>query len=213
MPNSDKNKIAINTYAKIAETYTNSYFNDLSDVPYLDHFIQFLPKGAKVLDVGSGPGQFSQYLQQQGLLVTGIDLSEKMIEIAQQKVPTVPFQNMDMRRLDFPNDSYDGLLVAYSLIHIPTVEVTSTLKGFFRVLKPGGYILFITQKGEADQIINEPFDPTQKMFVNFFTKERLRTILEQVEFEVVFQEEKPTVDANAMSETVIYTIARKSEGK
>lgn len=207
----DKNKIVEQTYEKIAQIYSDQYFQDLSDSPYIDLFLEKLSQGATVIDVGCGPGQFSQYLKQKGCDVTGVDLSEEMLEIAKQKVLGVEFRKMDMRRLDIPDESYEGLLVAYSLIHIPTVELRTTLKGFLRILKGGGHMLLITQKGDADQVVDEPFWEGRKMFFNFFTKERLREALELCDFEVVYQEEKPSQDPDSMSDTVIYTIVRKVE--
>lgn len=131
-----------------------------------------------------------------------------MLEIAKQKVPGVEFRKMDMRRLDIPDGSYDGLFVTYSLIHVSTIELRTTLKGFLRILKGGGHMLLISQKGDADQVVDEPFWEGRKMFFNFFTKERLREALELCDFEVVYQEEKPSQDSNSMSDTVIYTIVR-----
>ena len=203
------NNIAISTYEKIADLYTKQYFDDLTDAPYIDIFLNKLHLNSSILDVGSGPGQFSLYMQKKGYSVTGIDLSEKMVKIAQERVPDGNFQNMDMRKLRFEDGSFDGLLVAYSLIHIPTREVPGVLKGFSRVLKPKGYIMLITQKGEPDRVVDEPFLPTEKMFINFFTRERLTDLLVKTNFRIVYQEEAQTQDAESMSDRVIYTIAVK----
>jgi len=46
-------------------------------------------------------------------------------------------------------------------------------------------------------------------FINFFTKERLTDFIEKAGFSVVYQEEKPIQDAESLSDTVIYTIAKK----
>lgn len=206
----DKNKLAVNTYNKIADVYTKEYFDDLSDSPYIDKFLKMLSSGSKILDVGSGPGQFSKHIKAKGFDVSGIDYSDEMVAIAKKKVPNVTFQKMDMRKLEFKPETFDALLVSYSLIHIPSNQISSTLKGFGRVLKPNGYIEVIAQKGKANQVINEPFMPTEKMFFNFFTKDRISKFLQKAGFEIVFQEEKPTQDPNSVGNKIIYTIARKA---
>jgi len=205
----DKSKIATDTYEKIAEIYTKQYFNDLTDTPYIDEFLAKLPKAGKVLDVGSGPGQFSKYMMDKGFEVEGVDFSREMVATAQKMVPGVKFQYVDMRLLNFENNSFDGLLIAYSLIHIPSEDIPATLKGFNRVLKSGGYLLIIAQEGEADKLVDEPFMPSEKMFFNFFTKERLATLLEKAGFNVEFQTVADVTDPNAESDKVIYTIAKK----
>jgi len=159
----DKSKFAVSTYNKIADAYTKQYFNDLTDLPYIDKFLLKLPASAKILDIGCGPGTFTQYLQQKGFEVEGIDLSEEMIKIAKEKVPGVTFRLMDMRKLEYPDNSFGGLLVAYSLIHIPSEEIPSTLLGFKKVLKTGGYMMIIAQGGEPDKIVDEPLKEGEKI--------------------------------------------------
>lgn len=205
----DKNTIAVSTYEKIAGTYTRKYFRDKSDLPFIDRFLGHLKPGSKVLDVGCGPGQFSKYISGKGFRVVGIDLSKEMLNIAKKKVPKVRFKLMDMRNLKFDDESFDGLLVAYSLIHIPSKDVVKNLKGFYRILKPEGYILIIAQRGKPDQFINEPFKPSEKMFINFFTKKILQKYLQKARFHVIFQEEVDSLDPNSLSNKIIYTIAKR----
>lgn len=206
----DKSKLAVDTYEKIASKYAAQYFDDMVDVPYIDKFLSKLPAKAKILDVGSGPGQFAKYMAEKGFEVVGIDFSKEMVAIAKEKVPTVDFRHMDMRHLDFPDNSFDGVFSAYSLIHIPSEEVLATLKGFHRVLKAGGYVEIAVQKGEADKIIDEPFMPTEKMFFNFFTEERISNYLKEAGFTIESQEIMAIDDAETMSDKVIYTIAKKA---
>lgn len=206
----DNNKFVIPTYNKIADAYTKQYFNDLTDIPYVDKFLQTLPEGAKLLDIGCGPGTFTKHLKQKGFEVEGVDLSEEMIKIAKEKVSEVSFSLMDMRKLDYPDSSFDGLLVAYSLIHIASEEIPATLEGFNRILKPNGSIMIIAQGGKPDQIVDEPLKAGEKVFINFFTKERLVNFLKQAGFDIDYQEELPMQDADSLSDKVIYTVAKKT---
>lgn len=205
----DKSKLAVSTYEKIADIYTKQYFNDLTDTPYIDKFLEKLPDGASILDIGSGPGQFTKYMMDKGFQVIGVDFSNEMLATAQKMVPDGNFQQADMRNLPFGDSEFDGLLVAYSLIHIPSEDIPKTLEGFHKILKPGGYVEIIAQKGEADKVIDEPFMPTEKMFFNFFTKERLAKFLQDAGFEVDYQLETESQDPDSASDKVIYTIAKK----
>lgn len=205
----DKNKLAISTYRKMAQKYTDAYFDDISDFPQVLKYLNLIPKGGQILDVGSGPGNFTKFIKNQNYTVTGVDLTPEMIDIAKQKVPGTDFLLMDMRDLNFSDNKFDGLIAAYSLIHIPTVELLDTLKGFYRVLKPGAHALIITQKGEPDQTIDEPLAPGCQMFFNFFTEERLATVLTEAGFTLFSQQVIKTNDQLTMSSSVIYTTVRK----
>lgn len=205
----DKSKLAVNTYEKIAQKYSDQYFNDMVDVPYIDKFLNLLPESGFILDVGSGPGQFAKHMIEKGFKVKGIDFSLEMVKISKEKVQLGDFSQMDMRELNFPDNTFDGLFSAYSLIHIPSEEVLGTLKGFHRVLKSGGYIEIAVQKGEGDKIIDEPFMPSEKMFFNFFTEDRITKYLIKAGFTIVSQEIMGIDDPETMSDKVIYTIAKK----
>jgi ubiquinone/menaquinone biosynthesis C-methylase UbiE len=205
----DKSQFAVDTYNKIAEIYTDKYFNDLADIPYIDKFLSKLRPKAKILDIGCGPGTFSKYLVEQKFIVKGVDLSEQMIQIAKKKVERATFKTMDMRNLQYDEGVFEGLLVAYSLIHIPSSEIPKTMKGFFRVLKRSGYMMIIAQGGKPDQVVDEPLMAGEKIFINFFTKQRLARFIIDAGFEVVYQKETPMKDADSLSDRVIYTIAKK----
>lgn len=205
----DKTHIAISTYNKIAKQYTKQYFDDQSDFPYLSDFITKLPQNSMVLDVGCGPGNFSSFLLEHNFQVTGIDLSEKMISIAKQKVPGVTFLKQDMRMLKFKDQQFDGILAAYSLIHIESKDLPKTLQNFYRILKDGGYLQVIVQKGQADQIVSQPSRPSEKMFFNFFSSERLNHFLTNAGFIIDSQKQVKAEDSERITDTYIYSLSHK----
>lgn len=129
----DKNRISVLTYNNIADIYTEKYFNDKTDDRYIDKFLSYLSRGSRILDAGCGPGRFTRYIKEKGFAVEGIDLSSEMIRIAREKNPGDKFQVMDLRKLRHRNASFDGLIAAYSIIHIPSLEIDAILKGFWRV--------------------------------------------------------------------------------
>jgi ubiquinone/menaquinone biosynthesis C-methylase UbiE len=97
----------------------------------------------KILDIGTGPGFFPIVLSQAGHHVTGIDLTENMIECARhnlaQEETTAELMTMDCQDLKFPDNSYD-LLVCRNL----TWTLDNPIKAYqewYRVLKDGGRIL------------------------------------------------------------------------
>lgn len=94
-----------------------------------------------VLDAGCGTGYLSRKLAARGAKVTGVDLSENMIAIAQQKSATenyeIDFQVGDCSKLAKLGDRYFDLVVAnYVLMDVPDLE--GAIAAFNRVLKLGG---------------------------------------------------------------------------
>jgi len=94
----------------------------------------------KVLDVACGPGAFSELFPEESY--TGIDLNPKYIRYARDTYRG-EFSVQDARALDFPEGSFDEVLVYGLLHHLSDEDVTSVLRGMRRVLRPGGRALII----------------------------------------------------------------------
>ena len=74
------------SYDRLAEEYARRIFYELAGKPLdralLDRFAARVKDIGPVCDIGCGPGQVARYLADCGVEVTGIDLSEKMLEQA-----------------------------------------------------------------------------------------------------------------------------------
>lgn len=108
-------------------------------------FELFTPEqGQSILDVGCGTGNFSVKLAEKGAFVTGIDVSEDMLEIAREKSGDLPitFKHMDLYELDFQDNTFDAVfsMAAFEFVKEPE----RALSELFRVLKPGGKLLIGT---------------------------------------------------------------------
>jgi 2-polyprenyl-3-methyl-5-hydroxy-6-metoxy-1,4-benzoquinol methylase len=105
-------------------------------------FSRLVRAGGRVLDVGCGAGiPVGQHLVASGFSVTGIDISQSMLEIASRRLPQANFVKMDMRHLAFGEGQFDGVVACYSLIHVPMELHRDVIFDFERVLTPGGALL------------------------------------------------------------------------
>ena len=110
-------------------------------------FSLFKPeKGMSVLDVGCGTGNFSIKLAKMGLNVTGIDVSDNMLDVARDKAKkgglSIDFINMDARDMIFEDESFDGVISMAAIEFIQESE--KVLNEMFRVVKKGGKIVIGT---------------------------------------------------------------------
>jgi len=102
--------------------------------------------GEHVLDLGTGPGEPAMTIAravEPGGRVTGIDLSESMIEIAQRVgrargIRNVDFRVMDCSQLTLPDSSFDAAISCFGFQIFTNPEKAATEA--FRVLKPKGRI-------------------------------------------------------------------------
>jgi len=87
-------------------------------------FIDLIP-GEKILDLRCGGGENAFYFKQKGIDVTCIDFSESMINLGREKGLNAFV--MDIEDLRFDDNSFDGIWVVTSLLHIPKLRLPKVL--------------------------------------------------------------------------------------
>lgn len=179
----DKSKATADVYTKIAEVYTKT-FNRRSYC--LNHFAKLLKPGSSILDVGCGSGIDARFLTKLGFKVTGVDLSVGMIEYAKMICPQGNFSVGDARKLGFANNSFDSIVAAWVLHHLPRRDSKKFLADLFRIVKPGGFVFLSTQEGIDDEHEDpEPFMPSENMLKNIMSEKSVIGIAEKLGFKVI----------------------------
>jgi SAM-dependent methyltransferase len=111
-----------------------------------------LPDGARVLDLGCGPGLAARWLERR-FDVVGVDLSKRQIAAARLAAPRSTFVVGDMTRLELSAGSFDAAVALYSLTHLALADIEPTLIRVANWLRPHGFLLatFGTVEGEGVQ--------------------------------------------------------------
>lgn len=83
--------------------------------------ITWLPggRGDTLLDVACGNGNYCRFFQERGLIYTGCDLSENMLEQAREENPDAEFVRGDASDLPFEDNQFDMVFCSDLLIHVP----------------------------------------------------------------------------------------------
>lgn len=116
-------------------------------------------KNSKVLEIGCGTGLFTSFVAVTGAQVTAIDLSEELLARARanNKNSNAVFTSGDVHKLCFSDNSFDVVFGSSVLHHL---DVAKAFTEIFRVLKPGGRIVFAEPNMLNPQIMiqkNIPF--------------------------------------------------------
>ena len=104
----------------------------------------FTEPDASVLDIGCGVGRVSSLLHERGFDVTGIDVSEPLVEKARSLFPEIDFRVADVKDLSFDSATFDYVVFSfYGLDYVlPKANRVKALREMYRVLKPGGIVVF-----------------------------------------------------------------------
>ena len=96
-----------------------------------------------VLDIGFGTGTLTSKLYEYGCIIYGQDFSERMIELAQEKMPNAKLLQGDFSKgLAEPltQQKYDAIIATYSLHHLTDAQKISFINSLLSLLNDGGCI-------------------------------------------------------------------------
>jgi cyclopropane fatty-acyl-phospholipid synthase-like methyltransferase len=148
MQNEKKN--AFEAYNIIADWFSENRYQGLLEKVYLDKLIDIVGKGARVLDLGCGTGMpMMNYLLSQGMHVTGVDASYRMLDIARNNLPSADFVQADMRQVSL-NRKFDAIIAWHSFFHLPSEDQPSMFNIFKSHLNTGGVLLFTSGKEHGE---------------------------------------------------------------
>lgn len=96
--------------------------------------------GLSILDVGCGEGRFCRQLAQRGGLVTGLDLTRRLIEEARER-GQADYVRGNGEALPFLSSRFDWVVSYIALLDIP--DYRAAIDEMVRVLKPGGRLAYV----------------------------------------------------------------------
>jgi len=147
---------------------------DVASDPLLASFIDALPRGAHVLDLGCGPGIIAAHMAGSGLRVTATDASREMIALAAGS-PGVTARLATFDEIT-GKDIFDGIWANFSLLHAPRADMPRHLAALHAALKPGG-LFHIALKSGTDA----HRDSLGRLYT-YYTADELDTLLRAAGF-------------------------------
>lgn len=129
-------------YDKITHLWESVDFNKENGLEQHKRALKFVENRGKALDIGCGcTGRFIDFLQKEGFSPEGVDVSEKMIELAKNRHPNVVFHHQDICEWNIQN-RYDFITAWDSIWHIPLNQQENVLSKLVSSLNPGGILIF-----------------------------------------------------------------------
>lgn len=126
----------LKVYADKAQDYADMTDEANSNDPLLEAFIEDVPEGGLVLDLGCGPGASAARMAQAGLQVDAFDPVPEMVQMARRHA------GVRARQARFEDvsgtDLYDGIWANFSLLHATKDDLPAHLMRIAKALKPTG---------------------------------------------------------------------------
>lgn len=203
-------QIVARGFNQIAERYTEWASNVRIEerARYTSLLLAKLPMGAELLELGCGAGIPTTKQLAERFFVTGVDISERQIALAQQNVPTAKFIVADMCQLNFPPASFDGIAAFYSIIHVPRREHPRLLQALATWLRPGGLLVATMGASSVEAEFDEDWLGVS-MYWSHFDSETNRRLVEEAGFNIISANEE-MAEEFGKPVTFLWVVAQKS---
>jgi len=145
----DSKAETIDTYNKSALGLAKKFDGLGARTSDIEETFALIPKeNPTVLEIGCGNGRDAEYIVKLTHNYVGIDVAEKLIELARQKVPEGKFIVADVEEYTFPNN-LDAMFAFASLIHVPRESLRSIFRAALTSLNTRGVFRLSMKYAEA----------------------------------------------------------------
>jgi len=184
----DKNKIAVEIFDKLADLYQDKFMNVNPYAETLDIFCNNVQQGnAELLELACGPGNITQYLLEKRpeLKLLGGDLSPRMIELAKANNPSAEFRVMDCRDFSSLDGNYDGIVCGFLLPYLSKEEALKLIADAAIQLNKGGVIYLSTMEDDYSNSGLKKGSSGDEIYMHYHQADYLCESLEQNGFKLL----------------------------
>lgn len=183
-------KNIIDCYNKTANNYARDFFDELSHKPLdrtlLKTFVEENRDKGKLIDLGCGPGQTTFFLFKCGQKdILGVDISPKMVTIAQKLNPKLRFETADMLNLKYEGGVFGSAIAFYSIVNFNYDQVKIAFDEIYRVLIAGGQFLLSFHIGDQLVHLDNFLDHEVNIDFYFFETHKIVDLLVETGFQVI----------------------------
>lgn len=182
----DRYKETFDTWNKVASLYQDKFMDlHLYNKTY-DFICDSLVKpGAKILDIGCGPGNITKYLlsKRADFDIFGIDIAPNMIELAKGNNPEAKFAIMDSRNIHELRTKYDGIVCGFCLPYLSPTDMARLISDSRCLLNENGLIYLSFVEGDPDKSGFQTGSSGNRAYFYFHTLNKLMALLMENKFE------------------------------
>lgn len=129
-------------YNTITHLWKDEKFDRNNGIEQHCRAIKFVKNRGRALDVGCGcTGRFIDLLLEKNFKPEGVDISDKMIDLAQKRHPTIRFYRKDICEWA-PQTTYDFITAWDSIWHVPLAQQESVITMLISRLNTNGVLIF-----------------------------------------------------------------------
>ena len=184
----DKYSITHETWNKVAAAYKDKFMPiELYNETYDFFCNQVAMEGARILEIGCGPGNITHYIARKrpDFIIDATDVAPNMIQLAQELTPTANCWVMDSRNISKLTTNYDAIVCGFCLPYLSKEDFELMIQNFRKLLNENGVVYLSTIEGAYDNSGYEwSSDGAHQTYVYYYPEIYLSATLEENGFEV-----------------------------
>lgn len=176
------------TWNKLADLYESKFM----DLTIYDHTYDFIcenvpARGARLLELGCGPGNVAKYLlgQRPDYEILGIDTAPNMVARAARNVPSAVFSVMDVRDISALDTKFDAIVGGFCLPYLNEVDAEKLMADCRLLLNEKGflYLSFVEGDPKDSGFLTSPSG--DRSFFNYHDLQTLNKLAIANDFELL----------------------------
>ena len=199
----------IESYNKTAKDFSET----IGKLHNYDHTYDFLitglRKGDRILDLACGPAHISRYIIDRiKVSVTGVDLSDKMLEIARTEIPSGNFYRQSI--IDFSgNEKYHAVIIGFGIPYLNKQQTEECIKNAINNTIDRKYLYISFMHGNGSKIEKTSFGGNHDFKIYYHNKNDIKKFLQNNNMEIVreYELDYPESDGS-ISKDIIYISQR-----
>ena len=210
------NKLQLNTiesYNKAADKFAET----IAKLPNYNHTYDFLigklHDNDFILDLACGPGQISKYiLSKKNVSVTGVDLSDKMLQIAQNELPSGKFYKKSI--INFSNKcKYHAVIIGFGIPYLDETQTKECLKNAVDNIIDNHYLYISFMDGNDFRVEKTSFGGDNDFAIYYHKKDEIKNLLRKYNIKVIQEYELDYQEKDGHISKDIILIGQKNNNK
>jgi ubiquinone/menaquinone biosynthesis C-methylase UbiE len=173
-------------YNLVAGTYDRWHWQEFwrrNEVPLVHQYIEKIVQTHRVLDIGTGTGLYAELMALRSSYVTGVDISEQMLGVAQARVGmSVSLIQADVEALPIKKETFDFVIAARVFSHVD--DLSQGMREVARVVRDGGYFILTDVDSRHDYRATRILTDNRMIYIDThkWTEAQIRNVATSVGF-------------------------------
>jgi len=208
------NELQVNTiesYNQTAQRFSET-IGKLSNYNHTyDALVEILNNGDSVLDLACGPAQISKYISdKKQVKITGVDLSDSMLKIAKETIPTGMFYKNSI--IDFSSKTkFHAVIIGFGIPYLDSAQAETCISNAVNNLIDGQYLYISFMNGNGSRIEKTSFGGNFQFNIFYHKKEKIIEVFMKNNLKIIKEFELDYKEPDGSTTKDIILIAQKSE--